>query len=82
MKSVNEENNGCIAARTLNGLCNKYLLHRPYNIEWEDIHEMVNYDSGQFSQKHADILKGGATRLVEALRYKPDGHGFDSLWCH
>jgi hypothetical protein len=23
---------------------------------------------------------GGA--VVEALRYKPEGHGMDSLWCH
>jgi len=23
---------------------------------------------------------GGA--LVEKLRYKPEGHGFDSQWCH
>jgi len=22
------------------------------------------------------------TQLVEALRYKPEGHGFDSRWCH
>ena len=21
-------------------------------------------------------------QLVEALRYKSEGHGFDSLWCH
>jgi hypothetical protein len=21
-------------------------------------------------------------QLVEALRYKPEGHGFDSWWCH
>ena len=21
-------------------------------------------------------------QLVEALRYKLEGHGFDSLWCH
>ena len=21
-------------------------------------------------------------QLVEALRYKPEGHGFDSRWCH
>jgi len=21
-------------------------------------------------------------QLVEALRYKPEGRGFDSLWCH
>ena len=22
------------------------------------------------------------TQLVDALRYKPEGHGFDSRWCH
>jgi len=22
------------------------------------------------------------TQSVEALRYKPEGHGFDSQWCH
>jgi len=22
------------------------------------------------------------TQLVEALRYKPEGRGFDSRWCH
>jgi hypothetical protein len=21
-------------------------------------------------------------QLVEELRYKPDGHGFDARWCH
>jgi hypothetical protein len=24
--------------------------------------------------------RGGA--VVEALRYKPEGHGIDSRWCH
>ena len=29
------------------------------------------------------FLKGHAVaQLVEALRYKPEGHGFDSRWCH
>ena len=23
-----------------------------------------------------------AVQLVEALRYKSEGHGFDSRWCH
>jgi hypothetical protein len=29
-------------------------------------------------------VKAGHTvaQLVEALRYKSEGHGFDSLWCH
>jgi len=32
------------------------------------------------------VLSGGGTllvaQLVEALRYKPEGRGFDSRWCH
>jgi len=30
------------------------------------------------------ILLGGyaVAQLVEALRYKPEGPGFDSRWCH
>jgi len=24
----------------------------------------------------------GGTHLFDALRYKPDGRRFDSLWCH
>jgi hypothetical protein len=32
------------------------------------------------------VLGGGGTllvaQLVEALRYKPEGRGFDSRWCH
>ena len=31
-------------------------------------------------------LRGGVghamAQLVEALRYKPEGRGFDSPWCH
>ena len=30
------------------------------------------------------LVHGGYTvaQLVEALPYKPEGRGFDSLWCH
>jgi len=27
------------------------------------------------------LIEGG-TQMVEALRYKPESRGFDSLWCH
>jgi hypothetical protein len=27
-------------------------------------------------------LKYAVAQLVEALRYKPEGRGFDSRWCH
>ena len=31
-----------------------------------------------------NIPEGGhaVAQLVEALRYKPEGQGFDSRWCH
>ena len=33
--------------------------------------------------KHVTVCKGHAVaQLVEALRYKPEGRGFDSRWCH
>jgi hypothetical protein len=28
------------------------------------------------------ILEHAVVQLVEALRYKPEGRGFDSQWCH
>jgi hypothetical protein len=31
---------------------------------------------GVFALEHA------VEQLVEALRYKSEGHGFDSRWCH
>jgi len=27
------------------------------------------------------LIEGG-TQMVEALHYKPESRGFDSLWCH
>jgi hypothetical protein len=30
----------------------------------------------------ASVLRYEAAQLLEALRYKPDGRGLDSLWCH
>ena len=28
------------------------------------------------------ILGHAVEQLVEAMRYKPEGRGFDSRWCH
>ena len=39
------------------------------------VRSTVIYETTRFS-KHA------VTQLVEALRYKPEGRGFDSRWCH
>jgi len=39
---------------------------------WNDYYHKVLLDYGG----HA------VAQLVEALRYKPEGRGFDSRWCH
>ena len=31
---------------------------------------------------HYDILGAHGGVVVKAIRYKPAGRGFDSLWCH
>ena len=31
---------------------------------------------------HITIRGHAVAHLVEALRYKPEGRGFDSRWCH
>jgi hypothetical protein len=28
------------------------------------------------------VMAHAVAQLVEALRYKPEGRGFDSRWCH
>ena len=30
----------------------------------------------------ANDVRHAVAQLVEALRYKPEGRGFDSRWCH
>jgi len=32
--------------------------------------------------QHTDQLGHAVAQLVEALRYKSEGRGFDSRWCH
>jgi hypothetical protein len=49
--------------------------------------ETENTEIGKIAvQKGFNILRttyvAAATQLVEALRYKPAGCGFDSQWCH
>jgi hypothetical protein len=33
-------------------------------------------------KKGADFVGHAVAQLVGALRYNPEGRGFDSLWCH
>jgi hypothetical protein len=40
------------------------------------IRPSVNYNSDLLYEEHA------VAQLVERLRHKPEGRGFDSRWCH
>jgi hypothetical protein len=35
-----------------------------------------------FFRRHRFRLEAAVAQLIEALRYKPEGRGFDSRWCH
>ena len=32
--------------------------------------------------RYHSVYKNTVAQLVETLRYKPEGRGFDSRWCH
>jgi hypothetical protein len=48
-----------------------------YSVPWLGVHICFKFGGGL-------TLKEGyaVAQLVEALRYKPEGRGFDSRWCH
>jgi hypothetical protein len=48
-------------------------------IKW--IKEALRGRSGLF-HKVPNFRRRAVAQLVEALRYKPERHGFDSRWCH
>jgi hypothetical protein len=53
--------------------------------QWEGRMDYDNYISFEIKQIFNKILTGwghALAQLVEALRYKPEGRGFDSRWCH
>jgi hypothetical protein len=56
--------------------------------------EISNYDSGEYTLCSGRIttlfeitwdnnpMRHAVAQLAEALRYKSEGHGFNSWWCH
>ena len=46
-------------------------------------HNMQVYNDTVHMAHNNSLYVGHAVvQLVEAPRYKPEGRGFDSLWCH
>jgi len=42
----------------------------------------IGYFSFSFKAPFRGAMGHAVAHLVEALRYKPEGRGFDSRWCH
>ena len=38
--------------------------------------------TSEFAPVPSVTMEHAVAQLVEALRYKPEGRGFDSRWCH
>ena len=51
----------------------KYVSGKCYRLS---LHVVIVINDTILTTKHA------VAQLVEALRYKPEGRGFDSRWCH
>jgi hypothetical protein len=45
-------------------------------------HLLLNYFKTNFKMLNYTKWGYAVAQLVEALRYKPEGRGFDSRWCH
>jgi len=44
---------------------------------------LIYVDGGKMNLSfHLPVVGHAVAQLVEALRYKPEGRGFDSRWCH
>jgi hypothetical protein len=42
----------------------------------------VFLDDNVFNDSYRHFMGHAVAQLVEALRYKPEGRGFDFRWCH
>jgi len=52
--------------------------HISYKTEVEDSSNVINFKHRLFQYMGTLLV----AQLVEALRYNPEGRGFDSRWCH
>jgi hypothetical protein len=65
-------------------LSNYFELHRGHALHEEATRSTASQEIPYILRDHK-VHCGGTllvTQLVEALRYKPEGRGFDSQWCH
>ena len=43
---------------------------------------MISQSTTILSILYITLVGHAVAQLIEALRYKPEGRGFDSQWCH
>jgi hypothetical protein len=56
-------------------------MHLQCKISWQASSSLLWWTSTSLLKKPATSIRGHAVaQLVEALRYKPEGRGFDSRW--
>ena len=48
----------------------------------ETLEQDVGFGKGTNHKRTYTVGGYAVAQLVEALRYKPEGRGFDSRWCH
>jgi hypothetical protein len=52
------------------------------NVGGQELYIIMPFRSIVFKCARLYIGRAAVAQLVEALRYKPAGRGFDSRWCH
>ena len=53
-----------------------------YNINQRNAHFYINVLIRNFFGAFCMFQVHPVAQFIEALRYKPEGRGFDSRWCH
>jgi hypothetical protein len=67
-----------------------FRFHRSVPVQYVPLHSLAHSASSHrpacywkiFSSVLLDVRGHAVAHLVEALRYKPEGRGFHSRWCH
>jgi len=62
--------------------CHRVATQLQLNISYHIISYHLWNDTDRYKPKYLDKRGHAVAQLVEALRYKPEGRGFVSLWCH
>jgi len=63
-------------------MCSTGRLHQIFGLKGLKARQYGTENMLRYSVNHRNKVCHAVTQLVEALRYKSEGRGFDSVWCH